>query len=228
MQFAGSLAQTTYNLNGGTVVYNSGAPGQTVIGTTYNHLTLNAGSKTLAATGTAMVNGNLTLDAISPLNMNDRDISLTGNLSLGSDITSGNGMLKITSAAANVTGAGFVQGSVERAHDFANNAPYRFNGQNIYLATTTQVGADLTLKMTGGTNPTGAASVSTKYAQRQYSLKVATNPLTLTQAGLYYASPAEELGGLNPNRVGIRFYNGTLWSKVVNTGRTSAGGLVTI
>ena len=80
--------------------------------------------------------------------------------------------------------------------------------------------------MSAATSPT--SPVTSKYANRQYKLTVATNALTLTQAGLQYSSPAEDMGGLNPARVGIRFYNGAAWSKIVNTGRTSAGGLVTL
>jgi hypothetical protein len=223
MQFGGSVAQGTYTLTAGTTVYNSSTAGQSIVGTTYNNLTLNNASKTLA--GPAIITGNLTNDASSTLAMGANNITLSGNLTIASDITNGAGVLTMNSALSNVTGAGLVQGSVRRAHAFAANTQYKFNGQNIYLATAAQPVADVTLKMSAATSPT--SPVSSKYANRKYALTIATNPLTLMQAGLYYVAPGEETGGLNSARVGIRFYNGALWSKIVNTGRTSAGGLVT-
>ena len=134
MQFGGTLAQSIYTLTAGTTVYNSSTAGQNIVGTTYNNLTLNNASKTLA--GPTIITGNLTNDASSTLAMGGNNITLSGNLTIASDITNGAGVLTMNSASSNVTGAGLVQGSVRRAHNFALNTPYKFNGQNIYLATT--------------------------------------------------------------------------------------------
>lgn len=229
VEFGGSVTQNTYNLNNGTVIYNSSTAGQSVVSTTYNNLSLANASKTLA--GAVTVNGNLTLDASSPLNAQNNNITLAGNLDLGSNVSMGSGVLTMTSTtAANVTGAGYVTGAVRRSHDFAAGQNYRFNSANIYLATTAQAGTDLTLKLTLATPP-GGTLPTTKYVNRRYEI-TPTNAGSLTAAQLVY-DDGELVNISNESRIGIRLTadNGTSWAKVgIGTQRSvsTATNLVTI
>ena len=119
LSLEGTVAQTTTNLNNGTATYKSSTAGQSIVTTPYNHLSLTSGSKTLA--GSTTVNGNLSLDAISPLTASNNNIDLTGTLTLGSNITMGTGTLTMTSAAGgtDVSGSGEVSGALKRSATFA-------------------------------------------------------------------------------------------------------------
>jgi hypothetical protein len=225
IEVGGAFTQSTYTLNSGTLLYNSSAVGQSVIGSTYNNLTLNNGTKTLA--NTATINGNLTLDGSSALSMNNNNVSLAGNLVLGSNITTGNsGAFTMTSTtASNVSGAGEVVGAVRRNHNFATGSNYMFNRTDVYLGTATKAASDITVRMALATDPaTPLASVN--YVKRNYAITAPTAG-NLEAIRLYYA--AGELQGsliTNDTKIGLRAYSGGVWTKVTNPGqtRTSGGG----
>lgn len=203
-EFGGSVAQSTYNFNASnaTVTYNGAA--QAVVPTTYANLVLDGSAGKTAASGFT-VGGNLTLN---------QNLAQTGVLTMTS------------TTAANVTGTGYIEGSVRRNHAFTSGENYRFNAANIYIGTATQAGSDITLDMSLATSPISPAS--SKYANRNYAITptVAGN---LEALQLVYDTGTETVGGLNASRVGARSYNGSSWSKVFNTGQTrsSAAGVVT-
>lgn len=219
IEVGGVFTQNSYSLNAGTVIYNSSAADQNVVGTIYNNLTLNNNSKVLASAAT--INGDLTLDASSSLNMNNNNASVAGNVVLGNNITTGSGVLSMTSTIANnVTGSGEILGAVRRAHDFAVGQNYRFNRADIYIATAATVNSDITLRMIPASDPTNPAS--TKYVQRRYEI----NPTTmgnLQAIQLYYAS-GELQGGITESKIGLRAYDGANWAKVTNPGMTRNSG----
>jgi hypothetical protein len=223
VEVGGTFTQNTYSLNSGSVIYNSSTAGQSVVGATYNNLTLNNASKTLANAATA--NGNLTLDASSAFNMNGNSMSLGGNLDLGSNITTGAGVLTMTSTtAANVSGAGEVQGAVRRNHNFTSGQNYIFNRTDVYLGTATAA-SDITLRMTANTDP-AVPLASANYVRRNYAI-TAVSTGNLEAIRLHYE--ASELQGsliTDDTKIGLRTFSGGVWSKVSNPGqtRTSGGG----
>jgi hypothetical protein len=89
----GSFTQNTYTLTGGTVVYNSGTAGQSVIGTIYNNLTLTSNSKTAA--GAMTVNGNL---SVSGGTFTDAGFQITGNATGNMSMAAGTGLTLGTAA----------------------------------------------------------------------------------------------------------------------------------
>jgi fibronectin-binding autotransporter adhesin len=224
IEVGGAFTQSTYTLSTGTVLYNSSIAGQNIVGSTYNNVILNNGSKILAAAAT--VNGNLTLDGSSALNMNGNSASLAGNLVLGSTITTGAGVLTMTSAtASNVSGTGEVLGAVRRNHNFAAGSNYMFNRTDVYLGTAARAASDITLRMSPATDP-AAPLVSPNYVRRNYTI---TAPVAgnLEAIRLYYA--AGELQGsliTDDTKIGLRAFSGGAWSKMTNAGqvRTSGGG----
>jgi fibronectin-binding autotransporter adhesin len=225
IKVGGAFTQNTYTLSNGTVLYYSNTAGQNIVGATYNNLTLNNGTKTLA--NTATVNGNLTLDASSALNMNNNNMSLAGNLVLGSNITTGlSGVLTMTSTtASNVSGAGEVVGAVRRNHNFTTGSNYMFNRTDVYLGTATKAASDITLRMSTATDPASPLA-SANYVKRNYAI-TATTAGNLESIRLYYA--AGELQGsliTDDSKIGLRAFSGGTWTKVTNPGqvRTSGGG----
>jgi fibronectin-binding autotransporter adhesin len=64
----GSFTQNTYTLTGGTVVYN-GTAAQSVIGTTYNNLTISTTSGNATASAAITLTGNLIINSSSTLDM---------------------------------------------------------------------------------------------------------------------------------------------------------------
>ncbi len=158
--------------------------------------------------------------------MNNNNLSLAGNLVLGSNVTTGNGVLTMTSTTANnVSGSGEVLGSVRRNHNFATGSNYMFNRPDVYIGTATQAGTDITLTMTPGTDPT--SPTTTKYIQRNYAFAPTTMG-NLQTIQLYYGG-GEPQGGINEAKIGLRAYNGTSWAKITNAGmtRTSGSNLMT-
>jgi hypothetical protein len=226
IEVGGAFTQNTYSLNSGTMIYNSSVAGQSIVGTTYNNVTLNNGSKTLAGVGT--INGNLTLDASSAFNMNDIGLSLGGNLVLGSNVTTGTGVLTMTSTtASNVSGTGEVQGAARRNHAFTAGQNYMFNRTDVYLGTA-NAASDITLRMTANTDP-AAPLASVNYVRRNYAITT-TSGGNAQAIGLHYE--AGELQGsliADDSKIGLRAFSGGTWSKVTNSGQTrnSGGGSMT-
>jgi len=219
IEVGGAFTQNTYDLNAGTVIYNSNTAGQNIVGTTYNNLTLNNASKILQ--GSVTVNGNLELDANSALDMNNNNAVVGGNLVLGSNITTGTGVLTLTSTVAgNVSGSGQVIGAVRRNHNFASGQNYRFNSANIYMATADNINSDVTLRMIPSTDPSNPPT--TKYVSRKYEL-IPASMGNLEAIQLYYAN-GELQGGIAESKIGLRAYNGTNWTKITNPGMTRSSG----
>lgn len=220
IEVGGAFTQNTYSLNNGLVLYNSATAGQSIIGTTYNNLTLNSGTKTLA--GGASINGNLTIDGSSAFDMNGNNISVAGNLDLGSNVTTGSGVLTMTSTtASNVAGTGEVRGSVRRNHNFTSGQNYMFNRTDVYLGTATTANTNITLTMGVNTDPSGTLP-STKYVKRNYAITAATAG-NLESLRLHYEA-GELQGSITDTKIGVRALSGGVWTKVTNPGQTRTSG----
>jgi hypothetical protein len=234
----GTFDLSTYTADrtaaGGTSSVSNGASLR--IGGT-NTLPANYGTRTFGATstveyygaaqniGTGVTYGNLTVSGTGA-KTSAANMTVAGNLTLNQNILQTSGALTMTSTvAANVTGTGEVQGAIRRFHDFTAGQNYRFNRADVYIGTATTSGTDITLSMLPTTDPTSPAT--TKYVQRKYSLTpaVAGNLQTIQ---LYYAT-GEPQGGVTESKLGLRGYNGSVWSKINYTSqiRTAGSNLVT-
>ena len=173
-------------------------------GVTYGHLTVSGtGAKTSAA-----------------------NVTVAGNLTLNQNILQTSGALTMTSTTpTNVSGTGEVQGAVRRNHNFTAGVNYLLNRSDVYISTATTAGTDITLAMSVNTDPTSPPT--SKYVKRKYAL-TPTNAGNLQAIQLYYAT-GEPQGGVTESKLGVRGYNGSSWSKIVNTGqsRTAGSNLVT-
>lgn len=188
--------------SGSTIAYDGGTT-YNIASVTYNNLTIGSlGTKTAASGFT--VGGNLALNNV---------LTMTGTLKLTSTI------------AANVTGTGYVSGAVQRQHAFTLNTNYAFNDSKVLLGFDATAAGDITLTMTPGVSPTNASTASAEYANRKYAYASAAIPGNLNYVRLGYDQTSELIGGLTETQTGVRYYNGSAWSKVSGAGytRTSDG-----
>ena len=180
--FGGSVAQTTYNLNNGTVTYNKNTA-QSVIATPYNNLTIANAIDTSAANyktaaNTLTINGNLVVNAGNTLDMKTYSTSTfgAGSSNLGKLMWQGNNIF--------VSGTGVTE----------------FYGNG---ATTVATGATYgNILFTGAGAMTISSAVTATGGDPNVGVTVKSN-LTITGATL-------TVTGMDFNNIGTYTNNGTL------------------
>ena len=201
--FNGDFTSTgTLTFASGSAVTFDGAA-QSLPAATFGNLTL-AGSASKTAGGSLTVAGNLTL---------------TQGLAMGANT------LTFSQAASTVSGADEVTGAVSRTHTFASGSSYAFNRADVTLAFGASEDADMSISMSPATDPSNLPS--TKYVSRKYAVS-GTPAASVSSLKLYYTDT--ELNNVSDeNKVGIRSYNGSAWSKFIGTyTRSNAGATNTI
>jgi fibronectin-binding autotransporter adhesin len=198
----------------GTFEYNGSGYGQSVAGeANYANVGLSGGNPKKLA-GEISVSGDLTLAENTPLTAENFNIYLAGNLVLGSNITTGSGVLFMTSPiATNVTGSYEVIGAVNRNHSFASNTAYAFNRTEITLSVASNADLNVTLTDIVSTAPSSGSGLGSKYINRQYKIAGANFSGNAATLRLYYTD-AEKVGSFDENRLVLKKLRSGVWSSL--------------
>ena len=198
----------------GTFEYNGTGFTQSIAAeNNYENLILSGGdSKKLA--GGISVHGDLVLSESTPLDMDNKDVILAGNLVLGSNILTGSGILTMTSIVpANVTGSYEVIGAVNRNHAFASNTAYAFHRSEITLSVASSADINVTLTNNVALSPSTGTGLGSKYINRQYKIAGANFSANAATLKLYYTD-AEKTGTLNENKLVLKKFKAGAWSSL--------------
>ena len=198
----------------GTFEYNGSGYGQTVAGEgNYASVGL-SGDNPKKLAGEISVSGDLALAENTPLSAENFNIYLAGNLVLGSNITTGSGVLSMTSpTATNVTGSYEVIGAVNRNHSFASNTAYAFNRPEITLSVASNADLNVTLTDIVSTTPSSGSGLGSKYINRQYKIAGANFSGNAATLRLYYTD-AEKIGSFDENKLVLKKLRSGVWSSL--------------
>ncbi|MFI5252744.1 MAG: hypothetical protein ACHQQQ_09975 [Bacteroidota bacterium] len=195
-QFAGNFTATGSLIfdSTSTATYSGASGTQSIATATYGNLILSNSDKTtpdsLIAKGNLVLNKNLTM-------------------------SSGKALILTSAVNRNVSGTGAVIGSVRRIDPFVKDSLYTFNSASVGLALDSTIsGGNIQLTMLPDSDITNHPS--TRYAKRHYTFSGSNLATAKIQSMSLTYADNELQGGVNPYKLGVRDYNGSLWSKVTN------------